>query len=161
LAIITAILVKTLNTLITGLFGLTIVTIAVALRSISMADRLVALLGFVRAYKTVEEAIAAGAQQPFTSDPTMNAYDFRPRSSAAPRPSVAMTLKGLAALGIMRPAGYERRIFVAYELDRIHEYLRHSTGEYMPESVAHFVCMFRHYTELKEGRKARWKLLKS
>lgn len=127
-----------------------------------MADRLAKLLKFVRLYKAVQDGIAVGAQQPLTADPTMNAYDFRPRFGASPRPSTAMALKGLAAIGIHRAPGYERRIFIAYELECIGNYIRYYTGDDLPEyMVAHLVCAFRHYTELKEGRKTRWKLLKT
>lgn len=124
-----------------------------------MKERLSELLSFVRLYAAVETALETGASQPFTADPTMNAYNFRPRSPILLRPSPQATLKALRALGVHK-GDDDPGTFLVTELKRICEYLRFYTGIRHPEyHVAHLIVAFRNYTEIKEGRITKWKLL--
>lgn len=123
------------------------------------AARLEAVLAYTRLALAVDAALARG-ERPATGDAVADAYDFRP-PVAVSRPSTRASLKALEAAGWKRPRGFDAGVFVSEKIEYIAMYCSYYCGVKLPQyRMAHILVGYRHYRELTEGRKTRWKLIR-
>lgn len=126
-----------------------------------MSRKMGDLVAFVRDYRSVQDAIARHCAKPFVADPLLNAYDFRPYYGDAFCPSRAVVFKALLFLGYRKAPGDDWGLFERSKVNIIGVSLDHVLETRFSEyQIKHFINVFRHYSELKEGRKLRWRLLK-